>query len=67
MSRVQLPDGGEAIIADFALESTAQMMLAQLAQLNGNKDWKLLVTTLKIMQKIKKHSTNPHSNIRKNY
>jgi hypothetical protein len=43
MSRVQLPDGGEAIIADFALESTAQMMLAQLAQLNGNKDWRLLV------------------------
>jgi hypothetical protein len=43
MSRVQLPNNEEAIIADFALESTAQMMLAQLAKLNGNKDWEKLV------------------------
>ena len=42
MSRVVLPDGGEAIIADFALESTAQMMLAQLGKLNGGNFEKLV-------------------------
>lgn len=43
MSRVLLPNNEEAIIADFALESTAQLMLAQLAKLNSNKDWEKLV------------------------
>jgi len=43
MSRVQLPNNEEAIIADFALESTAQMMLAQLKMLNGDKNFEKLV------------------------
>jgi hypothetical protein len=43
MSKVLLPNNEEAIIADFALESTAQLMLAQLSKLNGNKDWERLV------------------------
>ena len=43
MSRVQLPNNEEAIIADFALESTAQMMLAQLAKLSGDKNFEKLV------------------------
>ena len=34
MSRVQLPNNEEAIIADFALDSTAQAMLTQLVALN---------------------------------
>ena len=43
MSKVLLPNNEEATIADFALESTAQLMLGQLAKLNGNKDWEKLV------------------------
>ncbi len=34
MSKVQLPNNEEAIIADFALDSTAQAMLVQLTALN---------------------------------
>ena len=43
MSRVQLPNNEEAIIADFALESTAKAMLAQLAKLSGDKNFEKLV------------------------